>query len=295
MVVPVRNGRPETAKVLSTRVGNVFSLSCPSAMGCIALANVYGTSGQSTIELIRLTPSGQVVSKQVVATGTKRQLAALSCTSITTCWIAGTLVKSNVKAPPLVALWSGGHLTVRTIPVTGSPATWEPKGISCIASTCEIVGVVSGRGISFAFRTQGGRPSPVKTTKGLGELTDVACTSVVRCYASGSIGADGSQGFIATIVRGSLGTPNYGHGVSVRGLGSLTCRATKCWASGSVVDGATFGSMEGAVYPIVSGSPTKAIAAPRTFSIPGISMMGSMVVAAANTLVVHRCAVVVIG
>lgn len=295
MIVPVRDGRPGAEEVLSTRVGNVFALSCPGSMGCVALVNVYEASGQSDIDLVRLRPNGHVVSTQVVASGRRRQLAALSCTSMTRCWIAGTLIQSDVKAPPLVAVWNGVHLTLKTIPVTGSPATWEPKGISCVASTCEIVGFVLGRGTSFAVRTQGGRPSSVQTTKQQIELTDVACPSAERCYASGSNVENGTKGFISTIEGGSLGSPDYGHGVSVLGLGSLTCRGTKCWASGSVANGKTYGGMEGAIYPILSGAPTKAIAAPRTYSLPAISMMGSIVIAAVNTLNTHRCGVVLLG
>ena len=138
-------------------------------------------------------------------------------------------------------------------------------------------------------------PSPVLTTTQQVELTGVACTSTDRCFASGSNGGSGNTGFVATILGGSLGAPDYGHGVSVHGLGSIACRGTDCWATGSVLNGGTFGAMAGAIYPVVSGAPMGAIAAPRTYSLPAIAMMGKLVIAAVNTLEPHRCGVVVLG
>jgi hypothetical protein len=139
------------------------------------------------------------------------------------------------------------------------------------------------------------KPSPVQTTTQQEELTAVVCTSAGHCVASGNGGAAGNKGFISTIEGGVLGSADYGTGVSALQLGSLTCRATNCWATGGVIDKAAYGGIEGAIYPIVSGAPTTAIGATRTYSLPAISMMGSGVIAAANTLNRNRCAVAVLG
>lgn len=293
MLVLVRNGLPGVEEAISGRTGNVFALSCPSQAGCVALANEYGKSGTSDVYLIRLSASGHVVSTHVVATGRRRQLAALSCTSVTRCWIAGTLVESNVKAPPLLAAWNGSRLTVKTIPVSGRSATWEPKGISCVASTCEMVGVVLGRGTAFAERTQGLQPSLVRTTKQL-ELTDVVCTSATHCVASGNSGTAENRGFLSTITGGVLGAPNYGSGASALELGALTCRSSSCWAAGVVTDSSATGGRDGAIYPITSGSLMTAVSAPQTNLLPAIATMGNGVIAAGATLTANRCAVAVL-
>ncbi len=294
MLVPVQNGLPGAEEAISGRTGNVFALSCPSQAGCVALANEYGKSGSSDVYLIRLTATGHVVSSHAVSTGRRRQLAALSCTSVTRCWIAGTYVESTVKAPPLLAAWNGSRLTVKTIPVTGRSATWEPKGISCVASTCEMVGVVLGRGTAFAERTQGLQPSPVKTTRQL-ELTDVVCTSTSHCVATGNSGTAESKGFLSTITDGALGAPDYGSGTSAIELGSLTCRSSSCWATGVVTDSAASGGQDGAIYPISAGSPTAPVSAPKTYLLPAIATMGSGVIAAGTTLTTNRCAVVLLS
>src|SRR6516225_4659620 len=52
MLVPVRDGLPGAEKALSVRNGNVFALSCPGRMGCVALADESGKSGTSLIYLI---------------------------------------------------------------------------------------------------------------------------------------------------------------------------------------------------------------------------------------------------
>jgi hypothetical protein len=175
-----------------------------------------------------------------------------ACLSVTTCIVVG--VSANVGSLQWIV---NGHVA-KVVALKNSSYL---NGVACGATTCFVVGEVSGPVTSTGTITYGvvadvteaeSAPSAVKVA-GLAGLNAVTCASATTCYAVGETKSGTSGvGAVVPLTRGRPGGRVLAAGTD--SLDRISCgSATTCWTTGysySAKAGVTT-----AIVPIVKGRP----------------------------------------
>ena len=161
-------------------------------------------------------------------------LGALSCTSATSCELAGTVTSSVTE----LFVLAKGALRRLAAP-TGLSAV---SGLSCADGTCYLSGVVSGK--ATVERSIGsGRWSAVKLPATISTVGDISCPTSTTCVVAATIGS--TPTLLATSSSGKLKA--FPLPADITALGALDCAsATTCWV------GATSTTQTKSHVPVVS-------------------------------------------
>ncbi len=176
----------------------------------------------------------------------------VACLSTTTCLVVG-VAGSEGSLQWIV----NGHL-VKTVALKNSSYL---NGVGCGATTCFVVGEVSGPETSSGTITYGvvaevteaeSAPAAFRVA-GTAGLNAVTCASTATCYAVGETKeGTGGVGAIIPFTRGKLGGRVLAAGTD--SLYRISCGSpTTCWTTGS-----TYSAKAGvttAIVPIVKGKP----------------------------------------
>jgi hypothetical protein len=213
-VVALDNGRQTQVTVLPWRAP-LTSVSCPSKAGCWAIG-----MRSSAVELVKIGPTGKVVSTTKVAVPAGDALTRIWCRTMTDCEIYGTNGQYFYQSDVFFSPWNGKKWRLDAFAgVVGS-------GFSCWQTTCVIVGFeqfTSSTGAAVAWTFHNG-VAGAQNFKGLmTRFSSVSCVSASTCYA---LGSSHSAGVEVTITNGVPSATNN----PVPGLGSpLACVRATCW------------------------------------------------------------------
>jgi hypothetical protein len=221
-VVTLTNGVQSHAVVL--RHSSVIdSVSCLKS-GCWAAGRaVHGTG----IYLVKISSAGRPVAERTVpVSGTN--LGPISCTSMTSCEIAGA---DNRIRPAAIEVgdWNGRKLQLHRITVKGSKRMTMP-GISCWHSDCEAVGsaLVGAVRAGLILIIARGKPARLNADSGYPYLDSVSCVSARTCYAAGG----GGGASVETVTRGVV---THSQGSAAGPVSAVECTASACEAAGTLL------------------------------------------------------------
>jgi hypothetical protein len=217
-VIPVASGVPgRVALVPGTEA--VTAVSCPSASGCVAVA--YGSAGgRLRTEFLTIGRSGAVTSSTWVDHPTQAIFGLISCTSLTSCEVAGA------AGPIYIGMWNGAALTMHSVAKPRRATGLEPGGLSCAGSHCELVGPSAESTSGFILAIRDGLPGKIRVLHGYG-LDGISCVSRSRCYA---VGFSPRWSVLTTVRAGRPGPLRKGT-ASFR-FRSIACAGTECTAAG---------------------------------------------------------------
>jgi hypothetical protein len=241
LVVAGRQVRVSTVRSSS----NLFAVSCPNRFGCWALG--APRIGRRNYVLVKISPAGTVRSVTRVRVQGGASLAAISCTTMTSCELFGTTLTPGYLNNWYFFAWSGKKLSQPYIDGVGYTGSYDAAGgISCRQAACVAVGTWIGAGSGRPTRdaiitTRNGVPGGIATPPGRG-FSGVSCMSSSICYATTN------DGLVVTLNDGVPGSmQNLPFGGS-----SIECAGAICWAAGLSGSNAEFVMMTGGV-PV--GSP----------------------------------------
>lgn len=266
-VVPIKHGKPAKAATIHN-TGRVSSVSCPNSHGCVALAQV---NGDVKARFVKINSHGVPTGGTTVTPPAGVTLAALACTSLTSCVVGGAQFFTTPMAFE-VGVWNGKHLSLHKVHGLTGSTTLGIQGVGCAGSTCWIVGTAgtSSGDVGIALpvtKHKAGKPQKVH---GLVQLGGVACSSSTHCYAAGF---PQSGGAIVDLSRTKVGSH---HTVSSTApLYAIGCHKTHCTAVGEQLDSSSKTSFTGVAINLVSGkvAHTHVVAASGGFT--GVAQPGS--------------------
>jgi hypothetical protein len=201
----------------------IGSVSCRKK-GCWAIG--YPRRGAGAY-LVKISAAGRPVAERTLALPTGTVLGAISCASMTSCEIAGTINRIRPAAIE-IGTWNGTRLHLYRITVIGSTQVSMP-GVSCSHSNCEAAGnarlgsaeppVVQGLILTIA----GGRPGTLHTSDY--GLDHISCVSATTCYATGGDA-------LYTVTGGVTADPQPITGRYGLGWSGIECQGGNCEAAG---------------------------------------------------------------
>jgi hypothetical protein len=223
VVVTLTNGAQSHAVVLRSS-SVIDSVSCRKSV-CWAIGHpVHGTGAY----LVKISSAGRPVAEQTVPLPARTILGPISCSSPTSCEIAGA---DNRIRPSAIVIgdWNGKKLHLHRVTVKGSKRL-SMKAISCWRGYCEAVGGDTvGPGYNnyqgLILTTAGGKPARLNPDSGQPFADGVSCVSATTCY-----GTDGGA-LVVTVTRGVV---THGQGGAGGALNAIECTASDCEAAGTV-------------------------------------------------------------
>ena len=240
-VVTLANGAQSHAAVL--RGSSVInSVSCRPS-GCWAIGHPDRSAGAY---LVKISSAGRPAAERTVAVPAGTRLGPISCSSMTSCEVAGA---DNRVTPAAIEIgtWNGTRLRLYRVRVRVSTQV-AIAGISCWHSDCEAVGSAQAgsAGRNLILTITGGKPGTLHTS-GYG-LDSISCVSATTCYAAG-----GSA--LYTVTGGVAASPQT---VSLTDLGwsGIECHGSNCEAAGTYAPGSAEESVLVSLTDGTAGSPT---------------------------------------
>lgn len=264
-VVDVDNGVQTHAYTIKGSQG-IFSISCPSSSGCVALGE--NTSVQPLFIAISKSGKPSTPAHPKVAIGT--ELDRIACVSVTSCVVAGY---EAVTTPQeiLVGTWSNGKLKLSHVDASKGTAVLDIGAVSCVATSCVVAGyAVDGiKTTGLLLSVNHGKPGKPETVPGI-LVQGVSCTTTTRCYAAGGVNAVGR---ILTLEEGKV----IATSTTAPLVAAIACGGTACTAVGQ--ENAPSGAppndfFYGAVVSIAAGKPTSAVgieASSRFYAVAHVS------------------------
>jgi hypothetical protein len=220
-VVPVRDGKPGHA-VTIRGTSSIESVSCPTAAGCLAIADAKSGVG---LTLVTINKHGVPSRHFRVKVPAGVSLARITCTKLTACVLAGN---NPLKTPVLieVASWNGRKLVLHHRDGLPHSTTDNLLGLSCHGASCLAVGIadVGTASDGIVVRIHHGKPSTVTRVKN-DPLYGAACPSASKCYADG-IGRHG--GTILGLTNGAIKRTQS----TAASLADIACHGGSCTAVG---------------------------------------------------------------
>ncbi len=198
----------KTPNVTGPQSSQLFGISCPSAVECIAVGSYYGASGVTSLVEQWNGASWSVRPTPREAGG---RLQAVACASASSCVAVGAF-----EGGSLVGHWNGGSWTVQP---NGSRARDDLWSVSCPSlSTCVAVGNVaaSWNGTSWRFVSF---PKPYLSSDAV--LTGVSCPTTTSCVAVGSARHMLVEQWNGT--RWSIERAHHPKGATYTSLASVSC------------------------------------------------------------------------
>jgi hypothetical protein len=238
VVVTLRNGAQTHAAVL--RGSSVIDSESCRTSGCWAIGHpVRGARAY----LVKISSAGRPVAEQTLALPAGTALGSISCSSMTSCEIAGT---DNRARPAAIEIgtWNGSRLHLYRRGVPGGTQV-SMTAISCWHGDCEAVGSAhvgsSGRGLILTIAH--GKPRTLNANSGYG-LGSISCISAATCYAGGDV--------LVTVTRGVASNPQSVPGLSnFSGWAGIECHDGNCEAAGEYAPGS---AAEGVLVSLTDGT-----------------------------------------
>jgi hypothetical protein len=168
----------------------LYGVACTSAKNCLAVGSYYLSSSRTTLVAAEKWNGTKwsLVSAPSPSGFTTTYLAAITCTSATNCWAAGSSSGASSYAT-LIERWNGSKWSIVSSP---SPSAAKPdvlSGVTCgSASQCWAVGYwFPGTDSGSLTEEWNGSKWSVVTTPGTGsgELIGDACSGASSCLAVG--------------------------------------------------------------------------------------------------------------
>ena len=246
VVVTLRNGMQRHALVLR-RSSVIDSVSCRQS-GCWAIGLPEHGHGAY---LVKINSAGRPYAELTEAEPAAISLGPISCSSMTSCEIAGT--DNHVHPAAIeVGTWTGATLRLHRVPVAGTSFVTIP-GISCWHGTCVAVGYTRIRSRAknnLILRISRGRPGALFDANNGFYITSVSCVSATTCYASG-----GAK--LYTITNGVPGNQQLLPGAeNSLGLTGIECVGTVCEAAGEEMPGTAWVGVLVSLSDGTAGTPT---------------------------------------
>lgn len=146
MLATANGGASWSTQTLPSSVSSVTAIACPSSTNCFAV--------DSSGDIVGTTDGGSAWAVEAAAAGDASSYAAITCVSVSDCWVAG---QGPSSGSVVVATTDGGSAWASEIT---PPAPRTPTGIACANSNdCWLVGAGA-----IAATTNGGfSPAPVVT------------------------------------------------------------------------------------------------------------------------------------
>jgi hypothetical protein len=216
VVVTLGNGAQSHSTVLDGSSA-IYSASCPSKSGCWAIGRPYHRAGAY---LVKISSTGRPAAERSVRLPAGTTLGLISCTSMTSCEVAGGAIE--------IGTWNGTRLHLYQVSPDANEASLA--GISCWHSgDCEAVGSARSAKAYYdlILTIQGGKPGTLNTDSGYA-LSAISCISATTCYAAGA----------AVLVTVTDGVPADAQVVPGGWNGNaIECAGTQCEAAGGEVFG----------------------------------------------------------
>jgi hypothetical protein len=248
-VIAIKHGVGEKLdKLHGTGSGGLFSISCPSAKGCVALGTSSSNAEPLLVEIGR---AGKVVGTKKLKAPLLVDFDRISCSSTTSCVLVGSKVGAT-PAQVVVGSWNGRKLTTHSVRMHGASGP-SIEGLSCFHSSCLAVGTVLDPSfVSVIVSIHHGKPSkPVKVPVSSG-LQAVSCVSNSVCYAVGFHSQP--AGVIVTVKHGKV----IRHAVVATSAFGIACDKSSCTVVGEeLTSGSQHSNSDylGDVVSVKSGAP----------------------------------------
>lgn len=225
-VVTVVGGKQVAVSVART-ASNLVAVSCPDRFGCWAMGPPR--KGDRSWELVKIGRSGTITAVTSVSVLAGGSLDSISCTSMTSCELFGTVDYEDGNQQWYLASWNGRKLSQRLVSGPLNLDAETPGGISCWQATCVAVGTWWCGGSSGCE----GRYAILTTSSGKLEASDLLSTaggfSDVYCVSSSTCFATTSQNTLVTLDNGVMGATESQPG---DGGSSIECAGATCWTAG---------------------------------------------------------------
>jgi hypothetical protein len=220
-VVPVVHGAPGKAKTVP-KTSFVYGVSCPSAKGCVAVADPNSGAGAAVVPINSKGVPGKAAHP---STSAGDALTHIACTTRTSCTLVGTNIFTS-PASIVMSTWNGKKLTRHTVKSVKGSSSTVVEGVTCVGTTCYVAGyAVSGPKVTgFVVRTSHGKPGKLQTVAG-DNLYDVGCKNSTHCWA---VGFDQAGGVIVTLSSAKMTARKHVHAP----LAGIACRDSACTAVG---------------------------------------------------------------
>jgi hypothetical protein len=285
----VIHGRPGKPHLIKKTFG-IFSISCPSSRGCVALGMTGGPILSAGEVLAFINSSGRVTRTVRVPGTYNQELSQLACTTLTNCELAGVNLAATPKEQRrlrptwlVVGHWNGHSIRLHHIVEPNAQTNDEPavEQVSCARSACYVVGYwrnfMTEAYTGFVWHIQHGTPDGLRQIQGH-QLYGIACTTSTICYATDDAPVSGS-GSVDTLRDGRISSRKPVGDVAV----GIACRSSTCVESGALnVPGGTYGAI--LTGPNRSYSQDHVVPKASSFAIVTLALGGSfMAVGPANS------------
>ena len=240
VVVTLINGAQSHAAVLGGSPV-LDSVSCRES-GCWAIGRPGRSAG---VYLVKISSAGRPAAERTIAVPAGTSLGAISCSSLTSCQVAGNNNRTHPAAVE-TGTWNGTRLHLYRVRVAGRTQV-SVASISCWHSDCEAVGsAVAGTVQSdLIVTTSGGKPRTLNANSGYA-LSSISCISAMTCYAAGAA--------VLVTVTGSV--PADPQAVTGGWNGSaIECTGSDCEAAGGEVFGSAYADVLVSLSDGTAGSP----------------------------------------
>lgn len=164
-------------------------------------------------------------------------LAAISCTSSSSCWAPGNQANGGGMPHTSLVVHIVDGKIVDTVKVKGRYPYLFTAGeaggsIACFGAECLIAGKLSDSGPGAIFRLKRGKITLAATVGGSTAVAGISCFSLELCRISGyQEQGNGRQGFVATLEDGKAG---HVHDISDSFLGPIACLGNeRCFVFGN--------------------------------------------------------------
>jgi hypothetical protein len=183
-----------SANTSPTEDNDLFSVSCLSAISCVAVGEVYNGQWLQTLIQVWDGSTWTIQASENSSTTEINYLFDVSCLSGTFCVAVGAFMRGGWNQP-MAQVWDGSSWTMQSIPTFSPTEDNYVEGLSCVsASMCVAVGAHSINGGTVyqpMIQVWDGsnwsiQPSPSNSLTENNYLWSVSCVSVSSCVAVGN-------------------------------------------------------------------------------------------------------------
>ena len=183
-----------SANTSPTEDNDLFSVSCLSAISCVAVGEVYNGQWLQTLIQVWDGSTWTIQASENSSTTEINYLFDVSCLSGTFCVAVGAFMRGGWNQP-MAQVWDGSSWTMQSIPTFSATEDNFVEGLSCVsASMCVAVGAHSINGGTVyqpMIQVWDGsnwsiQPSPSNSLTENNYLWSVSCVSVSSCVAVGN-------------------------------------------------------------------------------------------------------------
>jgi len=180
-----------SANTSPTEDNNLYSVSCLSAISCVAVGDFYNGWLQTLVQVWDGS-TWTIQASDKSSTSDTKYLFAVSCVSANSCVAVGEFMRGGWNQP-MAQVWDGSSWTMQSIPTFSANEDNLLEGLSCVsASMCVAVGAHSVNGGNYKPKIQlwdgnswSIQPSPSTSPNENNYLWSVSCVSASSCVAVG--------------------------------------------------------------------------------------------------------------